>query len=177
MFCAVWLGPAVVESRCHQLILDVARVLVLVSVSVCAFSAAEPVVVHLQDIEWDVEEPLFICTTGTGSKKEFIRAQHLERLPEGFKIQLEGAFSNVVRTPRPCLMRRPPCSVGPRCDAVALALHRGSAACFVAWRCGTSCPPGCLVVWLSGWLVLWFVLLHAFAGCVSSCSHDRVLTL
>ena len=49
--------------------------------------------IHLRDVDWSVEEPLFLCVTGEG---EPIRAQHLERLTEGFKIQLEGAEANVV---------------------------------------------------------------------------------
>jgi acetyl/propionyl-CoA carboxylase alpha subunit len=48
----------------------------------------------LSDVFWTVEEPLFLATLN-GS--EPLRGQHLERLPEGFKVQLEGAVADVVR--------------------------------------------------------------------------------
>jgi len=62
--------------------------------------SATPIVIHLHDLAWNVEEPLFVCSTHGEKGDEPIRAQHLERLPEGFKLQLEGAVANVIcRTP------------------------------------------------------------------------------
>jgi len=54
------------------------------------------------DCGWEPEDPLFDASLAEDDgESTTVCCQHLERLPEGFKLQLEGAVADVIcRTPR-----------------------------------------------------------------------------
>jgi len=89
----------IVDGVVYNVTMEDSELLMGQTVSIqAADGSEEAVTIELDNISWEVEEPLFTATRPDG---ELIRCQHMERLPEGFRLLLEGAVADVViRTPR-----------------------------------------------------------------------------